>query len=193
MSTTDPITQFDAWLRDAIAAEPSNPNAMTLATVSAEGRPSTRMVLLKGHDAQGFVFYTNFESQKGLELQANAYASLCFHWKSLDRQLRIDGLAEVVSDKEADAYFASRARGSQIGAWASEQSQPIESRDILEERVAKLERDYVGVDVPRPPHWSGFRVVPDRIEFWTDQRDRLHDRQVFIRADADWREIRLQP
>jgi pyridoxamine 5'-phosphate oxidase len=193
MSTTDPITQFDAWLRDAIAAEPSNPNAMTLATVSAEGRPSTRMVLLKGHDAQGFVFYTNFESQKGLELQANAYASLCFHWKSLDRQLRIDGLAEVVSDKEADAYFASRARGSQIGAWASEQSQPVESRDILEERVAKLERDYVGVDVPRPPHWSGFRVVPDRIEFWTDQRDRLHDRQVFIRADADWREIRLQP
>ena len=193
MSTTDPITQFDAWLRDAIAAEPSNPNAMTLATVSAEGRPSTRMVLLKGHDAQGFVFYTNFESQKGLELQANAYASLCFHWKSLDRQLRIDGLAEVVSDKEADAYFASRARGSQIGAWASEQSQPVESRDILEERVAKLERDYAGVHVPRPPHWSGFRVVPDRIEFWTDQRDRLHDRQVFIRADADWREIRLQP
>ena len=193
MSTTDPITQFDAWLRDAIAAEPSNPNAMTLATVSAEGRPSTRMVLLKGHDAQGFVFYTNFESQKGLELRANAYASLCFHWKSLNRQVRIDGLAEVVSDEEADAYFASRARGSQIGAWASDQSQPVESRDILEERVAKLERDYAGVDVPRPPHWSGFRLVPDRIEFWTDRRDRLHDRQVFILADADWRETRLQP
>lgn len=193
MSTTDPIIQFDAWFRDAIAAEPSNPNAMTLATVSAEGRPSTRMVLLKGHDAHGFVFYTNFESQKGRELRSNAHASLCFYWKSLGRQVRIDGLAVMVSDDEADTYFASRARGSQIGAWASEQSRTVESREILEARVAKLEKEHKGVNVPRPPHWSGFRVVPRSIEFWTDRRDRLHDRQVFIYEDAAWRETRLQP
>ncbi|MBT5572384.1 MAG: pyridoxamine 5'-phosphate oxidase [Alphaproteobacteria bacterium] len=193
MSTTDPISQFDCWLRDAIAAEPSNPNAMTLATVSPEGRPSTRMVLLKGHDAQGFVFYTNFNSLKGQELRKNPHASLCFHWKSLDRQVRIEGVVEVVSDETADAYFASRARGSQIGAWASQQSQPVESRDVLEAQVAALEAQYDDIDIPRPPYWSGFLVVPDRIEFWTDRRDRLHDRQVFLRDGANWREERLQP
>ncbi|MDE0780917.1 MAG: pyridoxamine 5'-phosphate oxidase [Alphaproteobacteria bacterium] len=193
MSTIDPITQFDGWLSEAIAAEPSNPNAMTLATVSAKGRPSTRMVLLKGHGAQGFVFYTNFNSLKGQELLKNPYASLCFHWKSLDRQVRIEGVAEAVSASPADAYFASRARGSQIGAWASEQSQPVESRDVLEARVAALEIKYEGIDIPRPPHWSGFLVVPDRLEFWNDCRDRLHDRQVFVRDGADWHEERLQP
>lgn len=193
MSPPDPISQFGAWLRDAEASEPNNPNAMTLATVSADGKPSTRMVLLKGHDSQGFVFYTNYTSQKGRELLANPFASLCFHWKSLGRQIRIEGRAEPVSDAEADAYFASRPRGSQIGAWASEQSRPVESRAILEERVRALTEKYDGADVPRPPHWSGFRVVPERIEFWTDRPDRLHDRQVFNREESGWREQRLQP
>ena len=193
MSTPDPFSQFGAWLREAEASEPNNPNAMTLATVSADGRPSTRMVLLKGYDDQGFVFYTNYTSQKGRELLGNPNASLCFHWKSLGRQVRVDGRAEPVSDAEADAYFASRQRGSQIGAWASEQSRPVDSRDTLEERVRAVTIEYDGADVPRPPHWSGFRVVPDRIEFWTDRPNRLHDRQVFDRAVGGWREQRLQP
>jgi len=193
MSTPDPFSQFGAWLREAEASEPNNPNAMTLATVSADGRPSTRMVLLKGYDDQGFVFYTNYTSQKGRELLGNPNASLCFHWKSLGRQVRVDGRAEPVSDAEADAYFASRQRGSQIGAWASEQSRPVDSRDTLEKRVREVTAEYDGADVPRPPHWSGFRVVPDRIEFWTDRPNRLHDRQAFDRAEGDWREQRLQP
>lgn len=193
MSETDPIALFDAWLQEATNAEPNNPNAMTLATVSAEGRPSTRLVLLKGHDVQGFVFYTNFNSQKGQELLANPNASLCFHWKSLGKQVRIDGPAAPVSDLEADAYFASRPRGSRIGAWASEQSQPVESRDLLEARVADLTAKFGEDNIPRPPHWSGFRVVPDRIEFWTDRPDRLHDRQVFARAADGWMTQRLQP
>jgi pyridoxamine 5'-phosphate oxidase len=193
MSRTDPITQFDRWLEDALAAEPSNHNAMALATVSTDGRPSTRMVLLKDHDDRGFVFYTNFNSQKGRELKDNPYASLCFHWKSLGRQVRIDGQAESVPDAEADAYYASRPRGSRIGAWASEQSQPVESRDVLEARVAEIATKYAGKDIPRPPHWSGFRVVPDRIEFWTDRPDRLHDREVFVRSADGWAVQRLQP
>jgi pyridoxamine 5'-phosphate oxidase len=193
MSTTDPFAQFDAWFQEAVAAEPNLPEAMTLATVSADGRPSTRLVLLKGHDSRGFVFYTNFNSAKGQELLGNPNASLCFHWKTLRRQLRIDGPAAPVRDDEADAYFASRPRGSQIGAWASEQSEPVESRAVLEERVGSLEKKYDGRDVPRPPHWSGFRLVPSRIEFWTDRRDRLHDRQVFDRDGEGWRELRLQP
>jgi len=193
MCTPDPFSQFGAWLREAEASEPNNPNAMTLATVSADGRPSTRMVLLKGYDDQGFVFYTNYTSQKGRELLGNPNASLCFHWKSLGRQVRVDGRAEPVSDAEADAYFASRQRGSQIGAWASEQSRPVDSRDTLEKRVREVTAEYDGADVPRPPHWSGFRVVPDRIEFWTDRPNRLHDRQVFDRAVGGWREQRLQP
>tara|TARA_R110002110_G_scaffold85816_2_gene223622 strand:- start:216161 stop:216742 length:582 start_codon:yes stop_codon:yes gene_type:complete len=193
MSTTDPFAQFDAWFQEAVAAEPTLPEAMTLATVSADGRPSTRMVLLKSHDPHGFVFYTNFNSTKGHELLGNPNASLCFHWKTLGRQLRIDGQALPVSDGEADAYFESRPRGSQIGAWASEQSKPVESRAILEARVQQFEAEYDGRDVPRPPHWSGFRLVPSRIEFWTNQRDRLHDRQVFDRDGEGWRETRLQP
>jgi pyridoxamine 5'-phosphate oxidase len=193
MSTTDPFAQFDAWFQEAVASEPTLPEAMTLATVSADGRPSTRLVLLKGHDQRGFVFYTNFNSAKGQELLVNPNASLCFHWKSLRRQIRIDGPATPVSDEEADTYFDSRARGSQIGAWASEQSEPVESRAILEARVRQLEAEYDGRDVPRPPHWSGFRLVPSRIEFWTDRRDRLHDRQLFDRDGEGWRELRLQP
>jgi pyridoxamine 5'-phosphate oxidase len=193
MSNTDPIVQFDSWLQDAVAAEPTNPNAMTLATVSADGRPSTRMVLLKGHDVQGFVFYTNFNSLKGHELLANPNASLCFYWKSLGRQVRIDGPATVVSDVEADAYFATRARGSQIGAWASEQSQSVESREVLEARVRALEAQYEVGGIPRPAHWSGFRVAPERIEFWTDRPDRLHDRQLFVSEGATWQVERLQP
>ena len=193
MSNTDPIVQFDSWLQDAVAAEPTNPNAMTLATVSADGRPSTRMVLLKGNDAQGFVFYTNFNSLKGRELLSNSNASLCFYWKSLGRQVRIDGPAAIVSDDEADAYFATRARGSQIGAWASEQSQSVESREVLEARVRALEAQYEVGGIPRPAHWSGFRVAPERIEFWTDRPDRLHDRQLFVREGATWQVERLQP
>ena len=193
MSNTDPIVQFDSWLQDAVAAEPTNPNAMTLATVSADGRPSTRMVLLKGHDVQGFVFYTNFNSLKGHELLANPNASLCFYWKSLGRQVRIGGPAAIVSDDEADAYFATRARGSQIGAWASEQSQSVESREVLEARVRALEAQYEVGGIPRPAHWSGFRVAPERIEFWTDRPDRLHDRQLFVREGATWQVERLQP
>ncbi len=193
MSQTDPIALFDEWLNEAVAAEPVNPNAMTLATVSADGKPSTRMVLLKGHDARGFVFYTNFNSLKGGELLANPNASLCFYWKSLGRQVRIDGPAGPVSAEEADAYFASRPRGSQIGAWASEQSQPVDSREILEQRVRDLSAEYEGAEIPRPPHWSGFRVTPARIEFWTDRPDRLHDRQLFLRNGDGWRVERLQP
>lgn len=193
MSTTDPFAQFDTWFQEAAAAEATLPEAMTLATVSADGRPSTRMVLLKGHGRDGFVFYTNFNSAKGQELLGNPHASLCFHWKTLRRQVRIDGPAAPVSDAEADAYFASRPRGSQIGAWASEQSAPVDSRAVLEDRVRDLEAEYDGRDVPRPPHWSGFRLVPARIEFWTDRPDRLHDRLVFDRDGDEWREVRLQP
>ena len=193
MSKADPIAQFGIWFHEAVEAEPNNPNAMTLATVSADGSPSTRMVLLKDHDAQGFVFYTNFNSQKGQELLANPNASLCFHWKSLGKQVRIEGPAGRVPDSEADAYYASRPRGSRIGAWASEQSQPVASRDVLEARVADLTAKFGADNIPRPPHWSGFRVVPDRIEFWTDRPDRLHDRQVFVRTADGWSEQRLQP
>lgn len=193
MTTTDPFAQFDAWFREARESEPSNSNAMTLATVSSAGRPSTRVVLLKDHDPQGFVFYTNFNSQKGQELLANPHASLCFYWKSLDRQIRIEGVARPVADEEADAYYASRPRGSQIGAWASEQSRSIASRELLEERVEELTKKYEGADIPRPPHWSGFRVVPDRIEFWTNRESRLHDREVFLRDGEVWTALRLQP
>ncbi len=193
-SSTDPIAQFDAWYRDAEAAEAVNPGAMTLATASADGRPSARMVLLKGRDAGGFVFYTNLNSAKAAELDANPQASLCFYWKSLARQVRIDGRVERVSEDEADAYFASRARGSQIGAWASHQSQPLASRELLDHRAEEYQNKYASGDIPRPPFWSGYRVVPERIEFWTERPDRLHDRQLFERtADGAWQESWLFP
>ena len=193
-SQTDPIKQFDSWYREAETAEPINPGAMTLATATPEGRPTARMVLLKGHGPDGFVFYTNLNSGKAAELSANPHAALCFYWKSLARQVRIEGRVEPVSDDQAATYFASRARGSQIGAWASDQSQPLESRELLEHRAEEYEAKFAAGDIPRPPFWSGYRVVPESIEFWTERDDRMHDRQLFERtADGAWRESWLFP
>jgi pyridoxamine 5'-phosphate oxidase len=190
----NPFTLFDTWFTDAQGSEPNDPNAMALATVDADGRPSVRMVLLKGHDAAGFVFYTNLESRKGLALAANPQAALLFHWKSLHRQIRIEGAVEAVSAAEADTYFASRARDSRIGAWASDQSRPLPSRAHFLKRVAEYGVRYAVGEVPRPPHWSGFRIVPDRFEFWQDQAFRLHERRSFTpRADGGWDEGLLFP
>lgn len=191
----DPIAAFDGWLSEAAASEPNDPNAMALATVSADGMPNARMVLLKGHDARGFVFYTNLQSQKGNELAENAKAALCFHWKSLHRQVRIQGPISPVSDDEADAYYQSRGRESRIGAWASQQSRAYDTRAELEAAYAEMDAKYPGEDVPRPPHWSGRRVTPLRIEFWQDGAHRLHDRLVFKRASAEavWQTERLYP
>ncbi len=192
-SGADPVGLFDAWLRDATASEPNNPIAMTLATVSPEGQPSARMVLLKGADSSGFVFYTNLESQKALELAANPRAALLFHWKSLNRQVRIEGSASPVSDAEADAYFATRPRGAQIGAWASRQSRALESRFALEKHVAEYTAKFGLSKIPRPGFWSGYRVRPERMEFWQDRPFRLHDRLVFQRTPEGWRTEKLYP
>ena len=188
-----PFTLFDSWFTQALASEPEDPNAMAVATVDADGRPSVRMVLLKGHDERGFVFYTNLESRKGLALTANPQAALLFHWKSLRRQIRIEGAVEPVSDAEADTYFASRARDSRIGAWASDQSRPLPSRVHFLKRVAEAGARYAVGDVPRPAHWSGFRIIPDRFEFWQDQTFRLHERRTFVRAADSWDEGLLFP
>ncbi len=191
---SEPFELFKSWLGDAEAKEPNDPNAMALATVDASGMPDVRMVLLKGFDEDGFVFYTNLESQKGEELGSSMKAALCFHWKSLRRQVRVRGPVSEVTDAEADAYFATRARGSRIGAWASRQSRPLESRFALEKAVAEYTAKYVMGDIPRPKHWSGFRIVPQAIEFWADRPFRLHDRIVFSRSDeGGWDKTRLYP
>ena len=184
---------FAAWLKDATAAEPRDPTAMTLATVDADGLPDARMVLLKGADERGFVFYTNTDSAKGRELDAHPAAALVFHWKSSNRQIRVRGPVERVSAQEADTYFATRPKQAQIGAWASKQSAPLESRLAFEKAVALYAAKYALGDVPRPPNWSGYRIVPTQIEFWQDRPFRLHDRLVFHRADRGWRTEKLYP
>ncbi|WAJ27299.1 pyridoxamine 5'-phosphate oxidase [Antarcticirhabdus aurantiaca] len=191
----DPIALFRRWLADAEASEPNDPSAMTLASVDSDGMPDARMVLMRGVDERGFAFYTNFESDKGRQLLANPRAALCFHWKTQRRQVRVRGAVEQVSEAEADAYFDSRPRGSRIGAWASQQSRPLASRAVLEARVAEIEARFGDEAVPRPPHWSGFRIVPARIEFWQDGAFRLHDRIVFERdaEGAGWTTRRLYP
>ncbi|MBA5776349.1 pyridoxamine 5'-phosphate oxidase [Stappia sp. F7233] len=191
----DPFRLFAEWLEDATASEPNDPNAMALATVDETGLPNVRMVLLKGFSEAGFVFYTNFQSAKGRELLSQQKAALCFHWKSLRRQIRIRGSVEIVSDAEADEYYQSRPRGSRIGAWASKQSRPLESRFALEKEVAKYTAKFAIGEIPRPEHWSGFRLVPSSIEFWHDRPFRLHDRIVFSREapTADWTKERLYP
>jgi pyridoxamine 5'-phosphate oxidase len=191
--TRNPLDIFREWLVEAETAEPNDPTAMSLATVDAAGNPSVRMVLLKGLDERGFAFYTNFESRKGQELLACPRAALCFHWKSLRKQVRVEGLVEIVSDAEADAYFHSRARVSQIGAAASDQSRPLDSRATLEAKVAEIEARLAGGPVPRPANWSGFRVMPQAIEFWQDGAHRLHDRFLFRRQGLAWTAERLYP
>ncbi len=192
--TDDPIALFADWYGEAMECDLKNPTAAALATADAEGRPSARMVLLKGFDAAGFVFYTNLESRKAGELlRPDAHAALCFYWSPLDRQVRVEGPVSQVSDAEADAYFATRARQSQIGAWASKQSRPLESRFALEKRVAQLGVKYATGPVPRPPYWSGFRIRPERIEFWREGAFRLHDRLRFERAGEGWTHERLYP
>ncbi len=190
----DPTARFQLWLAEAAGREPNDPNAMVLATVGADGRPAARMVLLKGCDPRGFVFYTNTQSRKGADLAAHPRAALLFHWKSLQRQVRIEGQVEAVSGAEADAYYTTRHRLSRLGAWASDQSRPLASRAVLQQRLAEAEARFPDDAIPRPPHWSGYRVVPESFEFWQDMPYRLHDRQVYTRtASGAWELGRLFP
>ncbi len=189
----DPDALFDAWFAEAQATEPNDPNAVALATATPDGRPSVRMVLLKDHDPRGFVIYTNLDSRKGEELAANPHAALLFHWKSQRRQVRIEGAVEAVTEAEADAYYATRSRDSQLGAWASDQSRPLDQRATFETRIEQIRARFDGRDVPRPPRWSGFRVLPERIEFWQDRAHRLHERRLFTRNGEGWAESLLYP
>jgi pyridoxamine 5'-phosphate oxidase len=198
MESLDPFTLFSAWFAEAQASEINDPNAMALATTGADGQPSVRMVLLKGHGRDlgtygGFIFYTNFESRKAMQLSDNAQVALLFHWKSLRRQIRIEGKANPVDDATADTYFATRSRNSQLGAWASDQSRPLADRATFEARFAAVEAQFNGQDVPRPPHWSGWLVNPNRIEFWQDREFRLHERWLYERDGNDWTTGMLYP
>ena len=190
---TDPFALFDQWFAQAREAEVNDPEAMALATADAAGRPSARMVLLKGHGPDGFVFYTNELSAKGKQIAENPRAALLLHWKALRRQVRIEGAVERVADADADAYFASRARDSQLGAWASDQSRPLDRRETFEQQFEQVKHRFEGKDVPRPPHWRGYRVVAERIEFWIDRPHRLHERRLFTLADGGWSEGMLYP
>jgi pyridoxamine 5'-phosphate oxidase len=191
--TTDPHALFAEWFAEARASEINDPEAVAVATATPDGFPSVRMVLLKGHDARGFVFYTNHQSRKADELIANPRAALLFHWKTLRRQVRIEGPVARVSDAEADAYFASRSRDSQLGAWASDQSRPLDSRETFEARFEAMRARFEGGPVPRPPHWSGFRVAPVRMEFWQDRAFRLHERRLFVQDSDGWVQGLLYP
>ena len=190
---SDPLQIFAEWLEEARASEPNDPGAMALATADATGKPSVRMVLLKGHGPDGFIFYTNEQSAKGNQLGVNPRAALLFHWKSLRRQVRIEGPVQRVDKSQADSYFATRSRDSQLGAWASDQSRPLDNRSTFEQRYDQAKQRFEGGDVPRPPHWGGYRVAPQSIEFWTDRPHRLHERRLFVRDGEGWTEGLLYP
>jgi pyridoxamine 5'-phosphate oxidase len=190
---TDPFALFAEWMAEARASEPNDPDAMAFATADTQGRPSVRMVLMRRHGPDGFGFFTNLESRKARELLANPFGALAIHWKTIRKQVRAEGKVVLVADREADEYFASRSRDSRIGSWASDQSRPLESRETFEQRVAEARARFEGQEVTRPAHWSGFRLIPDKIEFWADRAFRLHERRLFTRGEGGWSEGLLYP